>query len=144
MSEFICRDYQENDYPSIEQLWVQTGVGNPARGDNPETIENTLKLGGKLIVLEEVSTKKITGTSWLTVDGRRVYLHHFAILPEYQGKKLSWILLKESLAFAKKMNLQIKLEVHKNNLKALRLYEKAGFRYLGDYLVYIIRNLDEI
>jgi len=61
-------------------------------------------------------------------------------LPEFQGKGFAEKLLKVSLEFAKTTGLQIKLEVHKNNARAMDLYEKGGFKYLGDYLVYIIRD----
>jgi ribosomal protein S18 acetylase RimI-like enzyme len=51
------------------------------------------------------------------------------------------MLLDESLKFVKKKGFQVKLEVQKTNTKAINLYKKAGFEYLGDYDVYIIRNL---
>ncbi len=34
----------------------------------------------------------------------------------------------------------VKLEVHRSNKRAIELYKKAGFSYLGDYDVYIIRD----
>jgi ribosomal protein S18 acetylase RimI-like enzyme len=86
----------------------------------------------------------IIGTSWLTVDGRRTYIHHFGIHTEYQGNGLSKMLLDASLKLAKSLGMQVKLEVHKENAKAIGLYKKAGFNYLGDYLVYIIRDISVI
>ena len=65
----------------------------------------------------------------------------FGVLTEYQGKGLSKLLLSKSLAFAKEIGLQIKLEVHKNNIIAKKLYKNASFKYLGDYEVYIIRDI---
>jgi ribosomal protein S18 acetylase RimI-like enzyme len=53
-------------------------------------------------------------------------------------------LLDASLKLAKSFGMQIKLEVHKENSKAIGLYTKAGFTYLGDYDVYIIRNISSI
>jgi len=53
---------------------------------------------------------------------------------------LATSLLETSLAFAKETGLQIKLEVHQQNKKAIELYQKAGFINLGDYGVFIIRN----
>jgi len=138
---FKIRDYTYTDYHSLMELWDITGVGNAKRGDYPEIIEQTLTIGGKLILLTEEKSDKIIGSSWLTLDGRRIYLHHFAISPEYQGKKLSKLLLEESLKFAREKKLQIKLEVHKDNVTAINLYTKAGFKYLGDYMVYIIRDI---
>jgi ribosomal protein S18 acetylase RimI-like enzyme len=71
-------------------------------------------------------------------------LHHFGIKKSYQGKGLSNKLLDASLAAAKQMGMQIKLEVHKNNEIAGNLYRKAGFAALGDYEVLIIRDISSI
>lgn len=136
----IIRDYLDEDFPLVNQLWIETGMGGAVRGDGPETIRKTLYFGGKLLIMEDQLSEKLMGTSWLTVDGRRIYLHHFGILPQYQGKGFSKILLDASLEFAKSTGLQIKLEVHKSSEIARSLYEKGGFKYLGDYLVYIIRD----
>jgi len=142
--KFIIRDYQFEDYNMVVELWEETGMGGAFRGDNEKLIEETIKIGGKLLVMEDVDKKLIIGTSWLTNDGRRIYIHHFGIKPEYQGKGLSKYLAKESIRFANDKGLQVKLEVHKENVKALKLYKNFGFKYLGDYDVYIIRDYDDI
>jgi len=142
MKNLIIRDYQSTDFEQINILWIATDMGGAHRGDNQETIERTLQNGGKLIVLEE--SNKIIGTAWITNDSRRLYLHHFGILPEFQNQGLGKILVKESLNYAKELKLQIKLEVHKDNQIARELYKKAGFNYLGDYHVYIVRDLENI
>jgi ribosomal protein S18 acetylase RimI-like enzyme len=51
-------------------------------------------------------------------------------------------LLKVSLDRARAIGLQTKLEVHRDNKAAIALYQSQGFRYLGDYDGYIIRNLE--
>jgi ribosomal protein S18 acetylase RimI-like enzyme len=38
----------------------------------------------------------------------------------------------------------VKLEVHSSNIKAINLYKKFGFIPLGDYHVYIIRDITTI
>jgi ribosomal protein S18 acetylase RimI-like enzyme len=143
-NDMKIRDYRETDYNEIMNFWNLTDMGNPERGDNSETINKTLELGGKLLVMESKSSGQICGTSWMTYDGRRILLHHFGILPECQGKGLSKILLKESLLFAKKTGAQIKLEVHSTNIKAISLYKKFGFKHLGEYNVYIIREVSNL
>jgi ribosomal protein S18 acetylase RimI-like enzyme len=140
LEKFSVRNFVDNDYNSVIELWLKTDLGNPVRGDNLQTIKETIKTGGRLLILELVSEKKIIGTSWLTNDGRRIYLHHFGIDPEYQGKGYSKPLLEKSIEFAKQTGKQIKLEVHQTNIKATNLYKKYGFKYLGDYDVYIIRS----
>lgn len=134
------RDFKDQDFQALMELWESTDLGNPQRGDNLDVIRRTITMGGKMLVMLEKETKKLIGSSWISYDGRRLYLHHFGILPAFQGKGLSRMLLKESLRFAKEMKTQIKLEVHQNLQHVIQLYTQAGFRYLGNYLVYIIRD----
>ena len=144
LSDFFIRDYKPEDFEEINLLWESTGVGGSHRGDTAEVISNTLKNGGQFFVLEQISDNKIAGTAWLTNDSRRIYLHHFCINTSFQGKGLSHYLCEKCTNFARSLNMQIKLEVHKDNQKAVRLYTKAGFTYLGDYHVYIIRDISTL
>jgi len=140
-NRFIIREYRDDDFEGISKFWDITGMGSPERGDNRQTIDTTIKLGGTLLVMEEKNTGVISGTCWMTFDGRRILLHHFGILPEYQGNGLSKVLMKESLQFVKNRGNQVKLEVHSTNYKAINLYKKFGFKHLGEYNVYIIRDI---
>jgi ribosomal-protein-alanine N-acetyltransferase len=144
LKDFIIRDYGEGDFKLISDLWRQTDMGNPLRGDDARTIMDSISLGGSFLVLEEKKSRRICGTSWMTFDGRRIHLHHFGILPDYQGKGLANKLLAESMRFAKTMGYPVKLEVHSSNLKAINLYKKFCFTRLGDYDVYIIRDISKI
>jgi ribosomal protein S18 acetylase RimI-like enzyme len=141
------RDYNEEDYNAVAQLWMLTDQGNPDRGDTNEVIHRTLQHGGKFLILELKSKNeidKIIGTLWMTNDGRRVFMHHLGILPEYQGKGYSKLLLGEALHYIKKTGLQVKLEVHSSNIRAVKLYGKFGFKLLVGYGVYIIRDLSKL
>ena len=138
--EIICRTYLPRDWPEIDTIWQLTGLGDKERGDTKDVVEKTLAMGGRMFVLENLFEHRIVGTSWITFDGRRLHLHHFAIHPDYQGRKLSHPLLQATLSFARKNGSQIKLEVHRDNTRAINLYTQYGFKYLGDYDVYIIRK----
>jgi ribosomal protein S18 acetylase RimI-like enzyme len=140
---YFVRDFYESDYSGVLEVWNATDMGGAHRGDNLEVIKNTINNGGALFVLTEKLSGKIIGTSWITNDKRRLYLHHFGIHPQYQGKGLSHLLMEKTMDFARKSGLQIKLEVHKDNSVARILYQKYGFNYLGDYDVFIVRKYDE-
>jgi ribosomal protein S18 acetylase RimI-like enzyme len=142
-SKFVTREYRRGDFDGIRHLWDLTDMGNPKRGDDEATIEDTIRIGGSLQILEECTTGKIAGTSWMTYDGRRIHLHHFGILPEFQGQGLSKMLMDESLKFVRKKRCQVKLEVQRSNVKAINLYKKTGFISLGEYDVYIIRDFHD-
>ncbi|MCD4696859.1 MAG: GNAT family N-acetyltransferase [Bacteroidales bacterium] len=138
--KFLIREYSGNDFSQVKKLWQLTGLDSKSREDDNKIIKYSIANGGKLFILEEKESNEIIGSSWITFDQRRLYLHHFAIHPDFQGRGLSKLLLKSSLEFAKEQGKQIKLEVHKNNQIAKELYVNAGFKYLGDYEVYIIRK----
>jgi len=141
---FLIREYRESDYVEMIRLWESLGLGGAHRGDDEAIIRRTIQMGGQLLLMVETVSETIIGSSWLTIDGRRTYLHHFGIHSDYQGNGLANRLLEASLKLAKSFGMQIKLEVHKDNVKALGLYKKAGFTYLGDYHVYIIRDISTL
>ena len=141
MKDIVLRDYKKSDYDSLNILWQETGLGGVQRGDNNSIIEQSIEMGGKLIVIENPKTKEIIGSSWMTFDGRRIHLHHIGVKPEYQNKGYGKQLTSESIKYAKNKGYQIKLEVHCNNNKAIKLYKNLQFKRLGDYDIYIIRDI---
>lgn len=143
-TKFFIREYREQDFPELVKFWEPLGLGGAQRGDDQVIIQRTIDMGGRLLLLTEAESNDIIGSSWLTVDGRRTYLHHFGIRSDYQGKGLADYLLQASLKLAKSFGMQIKLEVHAENIKALNLYKKRGFTFLGDYDIYIIRDINSI
>ncbi len=135
----IVRDYREEDYSGLISLWEKTGLADPGRGDGREAISNTLSLGGKIIVVT-LARGDIIASSWITCDGRRLHLHHVGVLPEFQRRGIGRMISLMSVDYAREKNLQIKLEVHRSNTSAVELYRSLGFKYLGDYDVYIMRE----
>ncbi len=139
----IVRDYREEDYPGLVSLWERTGLDDKKRGDDSEAISRTLELGGKMLVAV-LPGGEVIASSWITCDGRRLHLHHVGVLPEYRrrgiGKKISLL----SIDYARQKNLQVKLEVHRSNRAAVELYRSLGFKYLGDYDVYIMRKFRDL
>ncbi|QKG80158.1 GNAT family N-acetyltransferase [Tenuifilum thalassicum] len=143
MENITIRDFTPNDFEELNEVWQLTDLGNSKRGDNLEIIMQSIKMGGKLLVAV-TQENRVIGTSWMTFDGRRIHLHHVGVHPQYQGKGIGKRLTIESLIYVKEKGYQVKLEVHKNNTRAINLYKQFGFQYLGDYDVYIIRDLQSI
>lgn len=133
----LTDDFKDERYAEITEIWRLTGVGRPERGDDLARIRQTLRNGGKLICALEA--EKVVGTSWLTQDGRRVYIHHMAVHPTRQGLGIGRRLLRASLEAAAALGLQAKLEVHRDNAAAIRIYHDAGFVPLEGYVSMIRR-----
>lgn len=141
---FLIRAYEPDDYKGVIHVWKVTGMGGSVRGDNDAVIKESLDMGGEFLVMIDTTTNNLVGTSWMTFDGRRLYLHHFGINPDFQNQGLGQKLASATMNLAKQKNRQIKLEVHRNNKAAIKLYKKLGFKYLGDFDIYIIRDVKEI
>ena len=140
--DWRLRDYRSGDFAALDALWREVGMATPGRGDTEAVVERTLRNdGARLLVLEDPASGEMAGASWITSDGRRLYLHHFAVKPSHQGRGLAKILLRACLDQARAAGLQIKLEVARNNERAVGLYREAGFKSLGDYEVYILRDI---
>lgn len=140
----VFRDYRTGDFDQLFRLWEELEMGGKERGDTHDVIIRSLDHGGKLIVLEDASTGNIIGSSWLTFDGRRIFLHHFGISKAFQKQGWGTKLAMESLKFIREKDCPVKLEVHKDNLPAKRLYAKVGFSAFSDYDIYMIRKPQHI
>jgi len=134
----VIRDYRPDDFPQVEALWKETGIYTVERGDSSDIILRCNQSGGKFLVMEEEQTGLVAGTSWITCDGRRFFLHHFAIRPDHQGQGLGRKLALKSLEFARESNVPVKLEVHRSNQAAVKLYRSLGFKVFDNYDVYMI------
>lgn len=133
-------NYNNQYFEKLNLFWNNTGLGGSHRGDTAEIILDTIKAGGHLLIMVDPNDE-IIGSSWLTNDKRRTYLHHFGIREDLRRQGLANILLEKSLEVARKDGYQVKLEVHRLNEAAIALYKKYGFHDLGNYEVLIIRDI---
>lgn len=138
------RDYRPDDFDALKKLWDLTGMGQSERKDSAGVIERCNRMGGKLLVMVREETGEIMGSSWMTRDGRRVYLHHFGILPAYQHRGFGTMLAERSLKWIREKGEQVKMEVHRENLAAKHLYERLGFFSYQDYEIYMLRDVNRI
>lgn len=66
------------------------------------------------------------------VRGEEMYIGGMQILPEYRGVGIGTALLENLIEESNKTSKPIQLEVFQNNLQALRLYEKVGFKVIEE------------
>lgn len=66
-----------------------------------------------------------------TIEGKRVYLSHLTVKPEYRGKGIGTFLCDYIFNYCKKLNYsEISLAVLLSNYNAIRLYHRLGFTQL--------------
>lgn len=132
------RDIDQPLFEAITAIWLETGISNPARADDIESIRYNLDHGGIMLLAWDGDT--LAGTAWLSHDFRRLYVHHMAVAPRLQNRGIGRSLLEEALAVAREKGYQAKLEVHAANHAARHLYASCGFTDLDGYSVMIRRG----
>jgi ribosomal protein S18 acetylase RimI-like enzyme len=102
-------------------------------------VKRTLEQGAIVLVarIEQIPV----GTLWITHDFRRAYIHHMAVKPQYQSLGIGRKLIAEATLITRKLGLQAKLEVHRDNPAARKIYSEAGFATLEGYLTMIKREI---
>jgi putative acetyltransferase len=66
---------------------------------------------------------------FVTVDPKTMYLDQIVVAPEHWGSDVALTLLDEAKRLSPK---GLDLLVNKDNARAIRFYEKHGFRYAGE------------
>ena len=91
---------QISDYDSIYNLWMNTpGMGLNSVDDSKDGIEKFLKRNPTTCFVAE-EDGKIVGVIMAGNDGRRGYIYHTAVLPEFRGKHVAKTLVENAMAAA--------------------------------------------
>ncbi|MDE5932426.1 MAG: GNAT family N-acetyltransferase, partial [Lachnospiraceae bacterium] len=85
------------DYDGVYDLWINTpGMGLNATDDSREGIEKYLKRNPTSSFVAE-DDGKIIGVIMAGHDGRRGYIHHTAVLPNYRNQGIAAKLVENAM-----------------------------------------------
>ena len=129
------------NYDEVRSLWQRCdGIGLSA-ADSPRNIKKYLDRNPEMSFIAR-NQDRITGAALCGHDGRRGYLHHLAVLPEYRrhgiGKKLATRCI-EALQSAGIQKCH--LFIFKNNTGGFQFWEQIGWISRRDLSVVSI-NID--
>ena len=132
-----------NDYKDVYKLWLScNGIGLNNLDDSKSGIEKFLKRNPDtcFVTLEE---NKIIGSILTGNDGRRGYIYHTAINPDYQRKGIGRKLVNTAVNALKDKDInKVALVVFKENSFGNEFWEKIGFSKRND-LVYRNKTINE-
>ena len=133
-----------SDYDSIYNLWTNTpGMGLNSVDDSKEGIEKFLKRNPSTCFIAE-ENEKIVGVIMAGNDGRRGYIYHIAVLPEFRGKHIAKTLVENAMAALEKEGItKVALEVFEKNQNGNGFWEKIGFTVRND-LIYRNRTIAQM
>ena len=136
----IIRTMTLSDYDSVYQLWHSTpGMGLNTIDDSREGIEKYLKRNPTTSFVAE-QDGRIVGVIMAGHDGRRGYIYHTAVLPEYRGHGIAGQLVNHAMAALEKEGIsKAALVAFKSNDIGNGFWEHIGFTERED-LVYRNKN----
>ena len=126
---------QISNYDSIYNLWTNTpGMGLNSVDDSKEGIEKFLKRNPSTCFIAE-ENEKIVGVIMAGNDGRRGYIYHIAVLPEFRGKHIAKTLVENAMAALEKEGItKVALVVFEKNQNGNGFWEKIGFTVRNDLI----------
>jgi ribosomal protein S18 acetylase RimI-like enzyme len=83
-------------YPAIVEIWRRDAGIGLGPGDEKAGMQRYLQRNPGMSFIAK-SAAKIVGTILAGHDGRRGYIYHFFVVPEFRGKKVGNQLLKAAL-----------------------------------------------
>ena len=124
-----------SDYDSIYNLWMNTpGMGLNSVDDSKDGIEKFLKRNPTTCFVAEEDSK-IVGVIMAGNDGRRGYIYHTAVLPEFRGKHIAKNLVEIAMAALEKEGItKVALVVFEKNKNGNGFWEKIGFTVRNDLI----------
>jgi ribosomal protein S18 acetylase RimI-like enzyme len=121
-------------YNDIIDIWTKAGI-NIGSSDTKEEIEKMRKRNPDLVLIGKID-QKVIAVVLGGYDGRRGYVHHLAVDPDYQKKGYGKILMDELILRFKKMGVhKIHLFIEKYNISVFNFYENLGWQIREDLIM---------
>jgi ribosomal protein S18 acetylase RimI-like enzyme len=124
------REFSIADYEAAIALWKKVEGLDLAEGDDRETIGKFLERNPRLSRIA-VAGSEIIGAVLCGHDGRRGYIYHLAVDPEYHGSGVGRRLIDECLAGLKRAGLErVNLLVARDNVRGREFWKRRGWEEL--------------
>ena len=130
------REIHPDDYYEIVELWKNTpGVG-VSKADSENSILGFLLRNPGLSWCYK-DADRIVGTSLCGHDGRRGYIYHTAVLPEYRGRGIGAMLVRKNLEQLKAAGIdKCHIFVFRDNEPGNAFWNATGWTRRNDIFVY--------
>ena len=124
-----------DDYEAVYALWKSLVPAISLRpSDRREEIEKKLARDPNLFLVAE-EDGRVVGVIMGGWDGRRGWLHHLAVAPDYQDRGIGTALLAQvEERLRAKGCLKVNLLVHRDNEGARRLYKRLGYEEMAPFV----------
>ena len=126
------REFAISDYDAAIELWARVEGLDVAEGDDRETIWRFLERNPGLSRIASDGPKMI-GAVLCGHDGRRGYIYHLAVDPEYHERGIGRRLINECLTGLERAGVErVNILVAKDNPRGLEFWRRTGWEHLGE------------
>ena len=124
------------DYPRVFALWMScSGMGLNDLDDSREGIEKYLRRNPETCFVAQEG-EQIVGVILSGHDGRRGYIYHTAVNPEFRGRGIGTALVRTAMTALENCGIhKVALVVFQRNQVGNAFWERQGFAIRED-LVY--------
>ncbi|MFX0003210.1 MAG: GNAT family N-acetyltransferase [Candidatus Hodarchaeota archaeon] len=127
-------EFSMESYDDVIIIWRKSGI-SVGSTDTKEEIKNILDRNPQLFLIGKVD-QKIIGVVMGGFDGRRGYVHHLAVDPDYQKKGYGKMMMDELIARFRKMSVhKIHLFIEKYNKEVVEFYRNLGWEIRDDLIM---------
>lgn len=129
------REMIEADYDQVYQLWLScAGMGLNDLDDSKEGIARFLQRNPQTCLVA-VENQTIIGAILAGSDGRRAYIYHTAVHPNYRRRGIARQLVETVLTVLDDLKIhKVTLVVFKRNAEGNQFWEKLGFSVREDLI----------
>lgn len=133
-----------NDYDEVYALWMScAGMGLNNLDDSREGIDKFIKRNPDTCFVAEIG-EKIVGVIIVGNDGRRGYIYHTAVNPQYRKQGIARRLVDSAMQELKQCGInKAALVVFDRNENGNGFWEKIGFTVRED-LIYRNKSITEM
>lgn len=132
-----------NDYDKVYALWLSCkGIGLNSLDDTRAGIDRFINRNPDTCFVA-IDNKRIVGAILVGNDGRRGYIYHTAVEPEYQRKGIGKALVDKSMEALNEIGInKVALVAFKQNETGNKFWNKMGFETRGD-LIYRNKSINK-
>ena len=129
------REMVEEDYDQVYQLWLScAGMGLNDLDDSKEGIARFLQRNPQTCLVA-VENQTIIGAILVGSDGRRAYIYHTAVHPNYRRRGIARQLVETVLTALDDLKIhKVALVVFKRNTEGNQFWERLGFSVREDLI----------
>lgn len=128
------------DYDEIYAMWQTTSKRALSAADEREQIRRYLERNEDMSQVAVIDGR-IVGTVLAGHDGRRGFIHHMAVLPEYRRKHIGRCLAQTAIERIKAQGIdKTHIFCYQNNETGQSFWSDFGFKKRDDVFVFSLDN----